>query len=149
MNRTFEQTMVGHAFGSGRSLRLSASARSGKTSTLVQMANATKRRGVYLAFNKAVATEAKARFPAAVHATTLHGMAFRPIVQRGYSVEKMTGSLHGGIVASKLGLKARMLPGGVECSAGAGASSSSRPLSVSSAPADLKSQPATCRATGP
>ena len=58
-------------------LRLTALAGTGKTHTLVAYARARpKTTWLYLAFNKALATEASARFGRNVHARTFHGLAF-------------------------------------------------------------------------
>ena len=59
------------------SLVVNAFAGTGKTTMLVGFAEARPRsRILYLAFNKAVAEEAKARFPSNVDAKTSHSLAF-------------------------------------------------------------------------
>lgn len=58
-------------------LVVNAFAGTGKTTTLVGFANARPRkRMLYLAFNKSVAEEARARFPSNVDAKTSHSLAF-------------------------------------------------------------------------
>ena len=64
---------------SGSPLKISAYAGAAKTSTLEVIARAkpTRERGIYLAFNKAIATEAAGRFPRGVQCSTVHSVAFR------------------------------------------------------------------------
>jgi len=77
---TQEQRDAIEAFAGDGQIILEAGAGSGKTTTLKMLA-ATKpqRRGVYFAFNKAVATEAQASFPRNVHCATAHSFAFRAV----------------------------------------------------------------------
>jgi len=77
---THEQQAAIEAFAGDSQIILEAGAGAGKTSTLKMLA-ATKprRRGVYFAFNKAVATEAQASFPRNVHCATAHSFAFRAV----------------------------------------------------------------------
>ena len=60
---TEEQQAAVAQFLTGRPLKITAFAGSGKTATLRMLAQASHRRGIYLAFNKAVAAEASATFP--------------------------------------------------------------------------------------
>lgn len=60
-------------------MKVSAFAGCGKTSTLVAYAKTWKRRGLYLAFNSAIAKEASARFPAHVETRTAHAFAYRAL----------------------------------------------------------------------
>lgn len=64
-------------FAAGDDLALVAGAGTGKTATLALMAESTSRRGLYLAFNKATATDAARRFPRHVECRTAHSLAFR------------------------------------------------------------------------
>ncbi|MCP1674134.1 superfamily I DNA/RNA helicase [Natronocella acetinitrilica] len=65
---------------SGGSLKVEAGAGTGKTSTLVDIARALKaRRGTYIAFNRAIADEARRRFPQNVRSSTAHALAFRAV----------------------------------------------------------------------
>ncbi|WP_405605322.1 UvrD-helicase domain-containing protein [Streptomyces sp. NBC_01410] len=82
MNPTDEQTAAADAFRAGHHLALQAGAGTGKTSTLVLLASATRRRGRYIAFNKAIAHDAAARFPATVTCKTAHALAFAAIGHR-------------------------------------------------------------------
>lgn len=92
---TGEQVEAVAAFRRGKPLKIAAFAGTGKTSTLKLLAEARPgARGLYLAFNKAIAAEAKSRFPKTVDCRTTHSIAFREIMPRYGSPGKMTGSLH-------------------------------------------------------
>ncbi|MEU0107606.1 UvrD-helicase domain-containing protein [Streptomyces sp. NPDC006251] len=73
---TPEQVHAADTFRAGRHLALQAGAGTGKTSTLCLLASGTSRRGRYLAFNKDIARDAAARFPATVQCRTAHATAF-------------------------------------------------------------------------
>ncbi|MEU6151502.1 ATP-dependent helicase [Actinosynnema sp. NPDC047251] len=79
---TPEQTAARDVFTAGRDLALVAGAGTGKTATLVQMAATTRRRGLYIAFNKAIADEARTRFGSNVQCRTAHSLAYRAIGSR-------------------------------------------------------------------
>lgn len=74
---TDEQVAALEAFLAGKSLKINAFAGSGKTSTLQLLANATGRRGQYLAFNKSIVADAGEKFPDTVDCSTSHSLAFR------------------------------------------------------------------------
>ncbi len=62
----------------GDVLKIEACAGSGKTFTLAEIAKSLpERRFLYLAFNKAVATDAKRKFPDNVEARTVHSLAYQ------------------------------------------------------------------------
>ncbi|MFD5748936.1 UvrD-helicase domain-containing protein [Streptomyces sp. NPDC127033] len=82
MNPTDEQTAAADAFTDGQHLALQAGAGTGKTSTLALLAHSTKRRGRYLAYNRAIATDAATRFPATVTCKTAHSLAYAAIGHR-------------------------------------------------------------------
>lgn len=73
---TDEQTAAADAFQAGDHLALQAGAGTGKTSTLAFLAHHTRRRGRYLAYNKAIAQDAAARFPSTVTCKTAHALAY-------------------------------------------------------------------------
>lgn len=74
---TLEQQAIVNAVASGKTLKVSALAGTGKTSTLVMIAKAyPNKKGLYLAYNKALQLEAQQRFPAWVECKTIHGLAF-------------------------------------------------------------------------
>lgn len=74
---TDEQQACRRAFMRGSGLVIEAGAGTGKTSTLKMLA-ATKpnSRGIYIAYNRAIADDAKKSFPATVKCSTAHGLAF-------------------------------------------------------------------------
>ncbi|MER5944311.1 UvrD-helicase domain-containing protein [Streptomyces sp. NPDC001928] len=82
MNPTDEQAAAADAFHSGGHLALQAGAGTGKTTTLALLAHATTRRGRYLAYNRAIAQDARTRFPAAVQCKTAHALAYAAIGHR-------------------------------------------------------------------
>ena len=75
---TQEQLDVIDLAKTGSNMKLSAFAGTGKTSTLVHVAQAfaeQNRRGFYLAFNKAIADEAAEKMPRNVYCSTFHALA--------------------------------------------------------------------------
>ncbi|MFF5228427.1 UvrD-helicase domain-containing protein [Dactylosporangium sp. NPDC000521] len=80
---TAEQAAIVDASTTGEHLVVEAGAGTGKTSTLKLLARANpRRRGVYMAYNKAIATEAARDFPRTVLCKTSHGLAFQAIGRR-------------------------------------------------------------------
>ena len=54
---------------------------SGKTSVLKAIADTmTSGKGLYLAYNKAIATSSKSKFPSSIHCCTTHSLAYRAVV---------------------------------------------------------------------
>jgi hypothetical protein len=92
---TAEQLEALALFSTGQSLAIEAGAGTGKTSTLVMLAQSTKRKGQYIAFNKAIVTEAGAKFPSNVNCATAHSLAHKAV---------------GHMYASRLRNSARMKP---------------------------------------
>lgn len=82
MNLTPEQSDIVAHFTSSEGLTMvSAVAGAGKTTLLVSLANSLPHsNGLYLAFNKKIATEAKSRFPSTTHCCTTHSFAYGPTV---------------------------------------------------------------------
>lgn len=76
---TDEQSESVNYFLAGGSLKVTAFAGTGKTSTLIAMAGQTQRRGLYLAFNKSIATEASSEFPNTTDCRTTHSVACRAV----------------------------------------------------------------------
>lgn len=75
---TPEQQVAIDLATTGDNLVIEALAGTGKTSTLEMCAGAMPRRQVqYVAFNKAIVTEAEGRFPSNVSCNTAHSLAFR------------------------------------------------------------------------
>ncbi|WP_351237436.1 UvrD-helicase domain-containing protein [Streptomyces sp. NPDC002133] len=76
MNLTDEQTAAADRFHAGDHLVLQAGAGTGKTTTLALLAHGTKRRGRYLAYNRAIAQDAATKFPNTVTCKTAHALAY-------------------------------------------------------------------------
>ncbi|MCG8971337.1 UvrD-helicase domain-containing protein [Streptomyces sp. CL12-4] len=82
MNATPEQTAAADAFRNGDHLCLQAGAGTGKTTTLNLLARTTRRQGRYLAYNRAIAQEAAARFPSNINCKTAHALAYAAVGHR-------------------------------------------------------------------
>ncbi|QLJ02870.1 ATP-dependent helicase [Streptomyces sp. NEAU-sy36] len=82
MKPTDEQTAALDAFRAGDHLALQAGAGTGKTTLLAMLARSTPRRGNYLAYNRAIAQEATARFPRTVQCKTAHALAYAAVGHR-------------------------------------------------------------------
>ena len=82
MNLTQEQkAIVDHITVNEGLTMVSAVAGAGKTTLLVNIANTiTHTSGLYMAYNKKIATEAKTRFPSTTHCCTTHSFAYGPTV---------------------------------------------------------------------
>ncbi|MGW0820801.1 UvrD-helicase domain-containing protein [Streptomyces sp. NPDC002845] len=76
---TREQKAARELFVSGQDLALVAGAGTGKTSTLILMGASTRKRGLYVAFNRAIADDARRRFGPNVECRTAHSLAFRAV----------------------------------------------------------------------
>jgi len=77
---TTEQQAIIDAYLTNDNLVIEAGAGTGKTSTLRMLANAApRRRGVYVAYNRAIADDAKRTFPSNVTCATAHSFAFRTV----------------------------------------------------------------------
>ena len=79
---THEQAAASEAFHAGKHLAIQAGAGTGKTTTLSLLASGTTRRGRYLAYNRAIATDAATRFPSTVTCTTSHSLAYTTLGHR-------------------------------------------------------------------
>jgi cation transport regulator ChaB len=79
LEATQEQQAARDVFASGADLALVAGAGTGKTSTLMMMAEATSRPGLYMAFNKTTADDARRRFSGNVECRTAHSLAFAAV----------------------------------------------------------------------
>lgn len=76
MKPTVEQSEIVKASIENKMLKVNAASGTGKTSTLVLVATANPAPSLYLAFNKAMATEASGKFPSHVLCKTMHSIAF-------------------------------------------------------------------------
>jgi hypothetical protein len=100
---TDEQRKIIQAVPTGRNILVAALAGTGKTSTLLGVAKAYPgRKGLYLAYNKALQVEAKAKFPSYVTCKTIHGLAFQD-VGISYS-NQLTKKLHTATIVDYLGI---------------------------------------------
>lgn len=106
MELTSEQAHAVDLFKTSQLLKISAFAGTGKTSTLTAVAKSTSRRGLYLAFNKSIAEEARAKFPNSVDCRTTHSLALRtvPDAFRG-NTSKLMGALQGNHIARLLSIE--------------------------------------------
>lgn len=88
---TPEQAEAVVYFTSGGNMRDIAFAGAGKTSTLTAKAKQVPhRRGLYIAFNKSIASDAAGKFPGNVRCSTAHSLAYRDVIGRGFSGDKMS-----------------------------------------------------------
>ena len=77
---TYEQAIAIDNARLGESFKVIAYAGTGKTTTLQMISDAMPaRRGMYLAFNKAIASEAQQKFHRQVDCRTFHSLAFRSV----------------------------------------------------------------------
>jgi hypothetical protein len=114
---TGEQDAVVDAYLLGQHLVVEAGAGTGKTSTLRMLAESRpRRRGVYVAYNKAIADEAAGKFPASVECRTAHSFAYRAIgrdyahrLTGGYGKGGGSARLPSSEVARVLGLRGERL----------------------------------------
>jgi len=78
---TDEQEAILDAFMDAKPMIVQAGAGTGKTTTLQMLAESTDDIGLYVAFNRSVAQEARGRFPNTVDACTAHALAKRMLEQ--------------------------------------------------------------------
>ena len=77
MTPTEEQQAIIDAYRTGRNLVIEAGAGTGKTTTLKMLgADKPGRKGIYIAYNKAIAQDAKRSFPGGVQCATAHSFAY-------------------------------------------------------------------------
>lgn len=82
---TTEQSAILEAFSAGKDLVVQAGAGTGKTTTLQLLANSTDAYGTYLAFNRAIAAEARRKMPHTVRALTAHSLAWNEYGKERFS----------------------------------------------------------------
>lgn len=105
MRPTPEQQAIIDACASGQNLVIEAGAGTGKTSTLRLAATAMNgRNGLYVAYNRSIADEARRSFPANVSCSTAHSLAFRAI-GRNYSHRLNSKRLPAREIAQLLGIR--------------------------------------------
>ncbi|PPD43300.1 MAG: hypothetical protein CTY15_10510 [Methylocystis sp.] len=101
---TEEQIDCLRRFQNGESFKITAFAGTGKTSTLRLLAETTCKRGLYLAFNRAAAHDARQSFPPNVHCSTTHSLAFKTLASN-YSAQKLTDHINANKLAEILNLR--------------------------------------------
>ncbi len=75
-------------------MRIDAYAGTGKTTTLQYLSENMQQRGLYLAFNRSIALDAKTRFTSRVACATMHSIAFRGVRKAYHYPEwKLTDAL--------------------------------------------------------
>jgi superfamily I DNA/RNA helicase len=86
---TDEQRAVIDLAGEGTNIAIQAGAGTGKTSTLILVAEAMPTKRIqYVAFNKAIVTEAGGKFPDNVNCSTAHALAYRAIVAGNRTLQR-------------------------------------------------------------
>jgi superfamily I DNA/RNA helicase len=113
---TGEQRQARDVFAVGGDLAVVAGAGTGKTSTLMLMAAATRRRGLYLAFNRATAEDARRRFGPNVQCRTAHSLAYRAVGARYRDRLNSAARIPSAQVASILGIRRPLTVGRVTIS---------------------------------
>lgn len=86
---TPEQAAIVDAARTGENVVITAGAGTGKTSTLRMIAETLPGRGLYLAYNRAIADDAAAIFPSNVQCLTAHAIAYRKVVAGTGRVERL------------------------------------------------------------
>lgn len=92
---TDEQLAALQMAQTGNSFKIVAYAGAGKTSTLKLISEHKQGRGLYLAFNKAIANDAQSKFPPNVRCQTFHSLAFRHVhraITAKISLPKLTAT---------------------------------------------------------
>ncbi|SLG39762.1 DNA/RNA helicase, superfamily I [Mycobacteroides abscessus subsp. abscessus] len=114
---TAEQTHIADLFRDGSTLKVRAGAGTGKTSTLLLLADVLaeqNRLGLYVAFNKAIATEAGRKFGNHITAKTAHAMAFAGIRNTRHAdlLDKMRGNrIPFWVTREQIGIRAATITG--------------------------------------
>lgn len=105
---TEEQKVALDAFLAGNSLKINAFAGTGKTSALQLLSTATGSKGQYIAFNRNIVGDAKAKFADTVDCSTSHSLAFRA-APSGYKADigKMTNKCSAKLLVEAFELKRR------------------------------------------
>lgn len=79
---TDEQLHIVDLARSGKTIAVDAFAGAAKTTSLVLIGQALRQQGAFIAYNKAIANDAKARLPRNVSCSTAHSLAFRQVGHR-------------------------------------------------------------------
>lgn len=100
---TEEQHRARVLFSAHESMVIEAGAGTGKTSTLRMLAESTRARGKYLAFNKAIVTDVARTLPMTCRASTAHSLAFQS-VGKTYAHRLGAGRMKGHELARLIGV---------------------------------------------
>ncbi|MFC0039581.1 UvrD-helicase domain-containing protein [Actinomadura rayongensis] len=114
---TLQQKAIIDHIVSGKELRVLALAGTGKTSTMVAVAEALPGKKItYIAFNRTIADEARGKFRKGVTVVTSHGLAFRGLRAEGTYTDKLQhvrkGASSDADVARILGIQELKVGGG-------------------------------------
>ncbi len=86
-------------------MKIHAFAGAGKTTTLQLLASCFRGKGLYLAFNRAIAEEASKKFPTEIQCRTTHSLALRHMRQRAaFKNEKLFGDMRAKELVDHMGL---------------------------------------------
>ncbi len=96
-----EQIFSCKCMKSGEDTKIQAPAGSGKTFVLQAGADSMKGSGLYISFNKAIADEAKTKFPASVECRTGHSLAFGA---EGWKYKDRFSKITGSLLANSIDL---------------------------------------------
>lgn len=113
MNPTKEQLEALDLFSTGENLVIEAGAGTGKTSTLILLAESTKKLGHYIAFNKSIVEESRSKMPANITSSTAHSLAYRAVGAR-YKKRLNGPRLKSAETAKRLGITAMKVDVGGE-----------------------------------
>lgn len=108
---TDEQLAAIRAFRTNENLRINAFAGTGKTTTLMLLAKETRRQGMYLAFNKSIASEAQTKFGSNVTCSTVHSLAYRGTPSDFKKADKMTGRVNANSLVHQLQIEDEVFAG--------------------------------------
>ena len=93
MNLTEEQSSIVSKVKEGVDVKINAYAGTGKTSTLVAVAKAVPKSGLYLTFNKKMVEEVREKLPPYVDVRTWHSLAYRSFgVQYASKLKRPVGA---------------------------------------------------------
>jgi superfamily I DNA/RNA helicase len=85
---TDEQLQIIQTFDDDKNVKIYTFAGTGKTFTLGKIAKKSEKSGLYVAFNRAIADEAKSLMPKNVHVSTAHSLAFK-WARTKYEIDKL------------------------------------------------------------
>lgn len=108
---TDEQLAILDAFETEEDMVINAGAGSGKTTTLRLLGESTDRSGLYIAYNKAIQTDASKSFPENVQCRTAHSLAYGGIMRLPHG-KRLMERLRGTRVTSRMAVSILGIPEG-------------------------------------